>query len=145
MTPEKPAQGILKIDDWGRSRMYKIECDCHSEDCSHTIDIEADEHGTVTVTTFTTQKTDFWSESIKKRFDIENEFLQDLHWRLVGMWNGLVTRLRLTWTLWTQGYVKYEASIILREQVALNYADALKSAVKDVKEFRNQRKQEKSQ
>lgn len=145
MTPETPAQGILKIDDWGRSRMYKVECDCHCDDCSHTIDIEADEHGIVTVTTFTTQKTDFWSQNIKPRYDIEIEFLQNLHWILLGFWNGLITRLRLTWILWTKGYVKYEASIIMQEQVALNYANVLQSAVKDVKAFRDQRQQEKSQ
>jgi hypothetical protein len=34
------------------------------------------------------------------------------------------------------GYVEYEASIIMSEQQALNYAETLKSAIIDVKQFR---------
>jgi len=40
------------------------------------------------------------------------------------------------WCLLTRGYVEYEASIIMSEQAALNYAHTLISAVNDVKEFR---------
>jgi hypothetical protein len=40
------------------------------------------------------------------------------------------------WCLLTRGYVEYEASIIMTEQQALNYATTLLSAVDDVKEFR---------
>lgn len=111
MQAETPAQGILKINEWGKSKMYHVVCDCMNDECAHTINIEADEH-TVDVTIYTTQKTDWFS------------------------WNGLVTRLRLTWDLWVKGYVEYQGSIILREQVALNYAETLKSAVEDVKAFR---------
>jgi hypothetical protein len=38
--------------------------------------------------------------------------------------------------LLTQGYVECEASLILTQQQALNYAEVLKSAVKDVEEFK---------
>ena len=37
----------------------------------------------------------------------------------------------------TQGYVEYEASVIMTEQQALNYAETLRSAINDVKEFRS--------
>jgi hypothetical protein len=42
----------------------------------------------------------------------------------------------VTWQLWTTGAVKVETTIAMSEQQALNYAETLKSAVKDVKEFR---------
>jgi hypothetical protein len=42
--------------------------------------------------------------------------------------------------LLTKGYIEYEASIIMSQQQALNYADTLKSAVKDVETFRKQKK-----
>jgi hypothetical protein len=41
------------------------------------------------------------------------------------------------WQLLTRGYVEYEASIIMTEQQALNYATTLLSAVADVKEFQS--------
>ena len=43
------------------------------------------------------------------------------------------------WDLLTKGYVKYESSLIMKEQEALNYAELLKTAVNDSKEFRKQR------
>jgi len=36
----------------------------------------------------------------------------------------------------TRGYAEYEASVILKEQQAINYASALTSAANDVKLFK---------
>jgi hypothetical protein len=41
--------------------------------------------------------------------------------------------------VWTKGYVKCETVITMTEQQALNYAETLKSAVKDVKEFKEKK------
>lgn len=114
MTPETPAQGILKINEWGNSKMYHVACDCGNDDCAHTIDIEASDCS-VDVTIYATLKTNYWS------------------------WNGLFARLRLTWDLWIHGHARYQSTIVMREQVALNYAEMLKSAVADVKAFREER------
>lgn len=108
---EKPAEGILRTNDWGTSVMYQVVCDCMDTDHMHTVDIEADEHD-VTVTVYVTTTTPFWSRS---------------RWREI-------------WRILTQGYTEYEASIILKEQAAVNYAGALTSAAKDVKLCREQRK-----
>lgn len=108
MKAETPAQGILKINDWGQSKMYKVQCDCGSNDCAHIIDVEADEHD-ITVTIYTTSKTPYWRMS---------------------RWNQI-------WQLLTKGYLEYESTTIMKKQVALNYASVLQSAVKDVEEFRN--------
>ena len=108
MPSQKPAEGIMLYKEWGPSKMYKVMCDCGCDEHSHTVDIEADDAG-ITVTTYTTQKTNYWS----------------------------LTRWHLIWTLLTKGYVEYEASICMSRQQALNYATTLKSAIKDVEEFRN--------
>jgi len=50
--------------------------------------------------------------------------------------NGFWTRLKVTWQLWTTGAVTAESTIALSEQQALNYAETLKSAIKDVKDFK---------
>ena len=108
MKAQQPAQGILQVNDWGPSKMYKAVCQCGNDDCTHTIDIEADHD--VTVTIYTTTRTNFWSK----------------------------TRWYHIWKLLTKGYTDFETTIIMDKQVALNYADVLQSAVKDVEEFRKQ-------
>ena len=108
MKAQQPAQGVLLVNDWGPSKMYKAVCQCGNDDCTHTIDIEADHD--VTVTIYTTTRTNFWSK----------------------------TRWYHIWKLLTKGYTDFETTIIMDKQVALNYADVLQSAVKDVEEFRKQ-------
>jgi DNA replicative helicase MCM subunit Mcm2 (Cdc46/Mcm family) len=105
-----PAEGVLLRKDYGDAKVYKIVCECGDCDHSHEVWIEADDY--VTVTTFTEQKTNFWSRN---------------RWQHI-------------WQLLTKGYVQYEASIIMSEQQALNYAETLKSAVADVKEFKQDKK-----
>jgi hypothetical protein len=109
MNPQKPADGVLKIHDWGHSKMYKAVCMCGNDDCTHTIDVEAEEHD-ITVTIYTKTRTNFWSTS---------------------RWYHI-------WKLLTTGYTDYETSILMTKQVALNYADVLQLAIKDVEDFRKQ-------
>lgn len=107
MKAQLPAEGILKRSDHGDTKTYAVSCQCCGSDCEHNVWVEAEDAG-ISVTTYTQQKTNFWS----------------------------MTRWQHVWRLITQGYVGYEASIIMNEQQALNYAETLKSAIKDVKEFR---------
>lgn len=110
MKTETPARGILKINDWGNSKMYKAVCSCGDDDCSHTIDIEADNE--VNVTIYTRTRTNFWSK----------------------------TRWSHIWSLLTRGHTDFETTIVLDKQTALNYADVLKSAIKDVETFEKAQK-----
>jgi hypothetical protein len=110
MKAQLPAEGILKKNDWGDSKTYIITCECGCDDHAHNVWIEADETG-ITVNTYTIQKTNFWSK----------------------------TRWHHIWTLLIKGYVEYEASIIMSQQQTLNYAETLKSAIKDVEEFRKKK------
>lgn len=141
MKAQLPAEGILKTHDWGNSKWYHVVCGCGQPDHSLIVEVEADECG-INVNTYVTVKTDHWTESAKKRYDIENPYLQELDWAVKDIWNGLVSRLKLTWNVWTKGYVQCETTIAMSEQQALNYAETLKSAVKDVQEFRSVEKHE---
>ncbi len=114
MKAQQPAEGILLHKDFGDSKFYVVPCDCCSTDCEHQVCVEADEVG-ISVTTYTTQKTNWWSKN---------------RWQVI-------------WELLTRGYVKYEASIIMTEQQALNYANVLEKATVDVAAFRAQRKAKK--
>jgi len=109
MIPQQPAEGILVQHNWADCHIYTVACQCGSSDCNHSIWVEAEDTGVI-VTTFTEQKTNFWS----------------------------MTRWHHIWRLLTQGYVKYEATIVMTEQQTLNYAETLKTAMLSVKEFKKQ-------
>ena len=110
MTPQKPAEGILLQKDYGDAKSYKVVCECGDCNHSHSLWVEAEDFG-VTVTIYTQQKTKWWE----------------------------LNRWQKIWTLLTKGYIELEADLIMGKQQALNYAETLKSAVKDVEVFRNQR------
>jgi hypothetical protein len=107
LKPQLPAKGILKKNDWGDAMTYQVVCECGDSNHDHNVWVEADDNS-VSVTTYTQQKSKWWS----------------------------MNRWQKIWTLLTQGYVEYEASIIMTEQQALNYAETLKLAIKDVEVFR---------
>jgi hypothetical protein len=104
---QTPAEGIMKTNDWGDSRVYRIACNCGDENHNHNMWVEADD-GDITVTIYTTGKTNYWSK----------------------------TRWYHIWTLLTKGYIDTESTVCFSKQQALNYAETLKSAIVDVEEFR---------
>lgn len=135
MKAQTPAEGIMKTHDWGHSKVYKVACSCGQPYHDHDIDVEADTTG-VSVNIYTTMKTDYWTETVDMRYDIENVAMQEAHWFVVNLINNTIRKIKLTWELWTTGAVTAETTIHMTEQQALNYAETLKTAVNDVKEFR---------
>ena len=107
MTPEKPAQGILKTGKWGDSMWYHVRCNCGSDDCSHEVNVEADE-AEVSVHIYVKNHTKWWDKN---------------RWQQI-------------WQILTKGYAEMQTTIVLEEQTAINYAAALTNAVEDVKVLR---------
>jgi hypothetical protein len=112
LNPQSPAEGILKRNDWGDAITYQVVCECQDANHDHNVWVEADDHR-VTVTTYTTQKSKWWS----------------------------LNRWQTIWILLTKGYIEYEANLIMTEQQTLNYAEILKTAIQDVKKFKQDRKE----
>lgn len=135
LKPELPAEGILKTGDFGDSKFYKVVCGCGQPDHEINFEVEAADTG-VNVNTYLTAKSDYWSEDIKKRYDIDSPWLQEWDWFWKDLANGFVRRVKLTWSIWINGYVKTETTIAMSEQQALNYAETLKKAIEDVKSFK---------
>jgi hypothetical protein len=135
MKSETPALGIMKTGEFGDSKFYKVVCGCGQPDHDIDFEVEAVDTG-INVNTYVVSKTDYWSESFKKRYDIDNTWLQEWDWFWKDLINGFMCRVKLTWTVWTQGYVKTESTIAMTEQQTLNYAETLKSAIQDVKNFK---------
>jgi hypothetical protein len=136
MTPQPPAQGILLNRDNGDYVQYTAICQCGNEDDSHSIFIEADEYD-VTVNIYTTPNTDNWTEIWKKDWEGDHSFLRRIDHTWKDFWNGLYRRVTFTWEMWVNGTVKHQSTIVMDEQQALNYAEALKKSVEDVKNFRS--------
>ena len=111
MTPQEPAQGILKQSEFGDAKFYYVQCDCGNEDCTHSIEVEADDSH-VKIHLYHTQHTKRWEKN---------------RWQQI-------------WQILSKGYAEMQTTIVLNEQTALNYSAMLQSAVKDVKEFRSNRK-----
>ena len=107
MKYEIPAEGIMKTNDWGDSRAYRIACNCGDEGHNHNMWVEADSHDIV-VTIYTTGKTNWWSK----------------------------TRWYHIWTLLTKGYIDTESSVHLTRQQAFNYANTLLDAIADAEQFK---------
>jgi hypothetical protein len=106
---QTPAEGILKTNDWGNSKVYKIACHCGGSDHDHDVWVEADEHD-ITVAIYT---------------------------KVQSKWR--VNRFRHIWTLLTKGYLEKEVEIALTKQQALYYAYTLKQAIQDVEDFRDKK------
>jgi hypothetical protein len=134
MKAQPPAAGILKTNDFGNSMWYHVVCGCGQTDHALTVEVEADEMG-VNVNTYVTVKTNYWTETVEKRYDIDNPWLQEFDWFWKGLVNGFLTRLRLTWDIWVKGYVRAETTTLMSKQQTLNYAETLKQAIKDVEDF----------
>jgi hypothetical protein len=109
---QTPAEGILIQRDYGNAKIYTVTCECGHSEHKHSVWVEADDLG-VTVTTYTQQKTKWWK----------------------------LNRWQKIWQLLTNGYIEFEADLIMTEQQALNYSETLKSAIKDVKLFKAERKE----
>lgn len=135
MKAQTPAEGILKRNDFGDSKYYQVVCGCGQEYHDHNVEVEANETG-VNVNIYATVKTNYWTETIDKRYDIDNPWLQEFDWFWKDLVNGFVTRVKITWELWTTGAVTTQTTIAMSEQQALNYSETLKSAIQDVKNFR---------
>jgi hypothetical protein len=110
-----PAEGIMKTNDWGDSKVYRVVCGCGDENHNHTVWVEADDHDIV-VTIYTTSKTNWWSK----------------------------TRWYHIWTLLTKGYIDTESAVSMTRQQALNYSETLKNAIDDVEQFRKNKSSQQS-
>lgn len=138
MKAEKPALGIMRTHDFGNSVFYDVACSCGNEDDTISFEVEAEDNQ-VTVHTWTKKKTDYWNNRFEKKYDIENEFLQHLHWAWVDFFNGTWARVKLTWNVWINGYLEYHSYTLMTKQQALNYAEILKDSIVQVEKFEAER------
>ena len=136
MTPETPASGVKKIWEYNTSVAYDVGCTCG--DPNHTVVFvveQDDDCQMIVVNTYVTVKTDYWSEFYKANvYDIDNPVLYTIASSFKGLVNSVATRVCLIYDILVHGYVKYEQSVLMPKQVALNYAAAMQNAVYDLEQ-----------
>lgn len=142
MKAQTPAEGISLTRDFGGSKFYKVDCSCGNDDDQINFEVEAADWGEVSVHTWTTQKTEWWKDPFKQNdsYSLEPEWWYNFNYWIRGVLNGLAHRLRVTRDVWVNGYVRYEQCTVMSKQQALNYAETLKQAVKDVEDFKSKQK-----
>jgi hypothetical protein len=138
LTPESPAQGISKNTELPGYESYQVHCICGNPDDTIEFTVENDDCE-VTVSTYTLQRTPWWEDPFKRHqsYQIENELLFQINYYVRGFLNALSHRLKITWSVWIRGHVKYSQTTIMKAQQALNYSEALKRAVENVSKYQD--------
>jgi hypothetical protein len=141
MKAETPATGIMKKAEFDNAVWYEVMCDCGSPDHNHSVWVEADEEiGEVVVHIHAESTTDCWTTYLAENRKIDNEFLFQTWWRFAYIINETIRRGKLILGILFRGYVKYESTVILNEQQALNYAETLKKSISNVKKLKGKTK-----
>ena len=137
MTPQEPAVGIMKTGDFGNARFYKVECSCGNPDDNVEFEIEADDFG-ITLNTFFTPKSPSWAGLVDSTGSFDSSWLWGIDYSIRSLINGLHHRVKVTWEVWTKGYVKCYQTTIMSEQQAFNYGSVLIQSISDLKELKKQ-------
>jgi hypothetical protein len=132
MEPQKPAEGIMKQQDYGDSKWYTVECQCHSPECSTTMEVEANDCG-IHVNMYANVKTAWWTDHCYRHFDW-------LPYSVKYYINRGINSFAMAWHAIIHGYVKTQAVIVLNEQSALNLSATLINAIADVQMYSDERK-----
>lgn len=104
MKAQTPAEGIMLTNDYGYAKVYLANCECSDPDHAHMIDISYDPDIGVAVEISLTIETPSWKMS---------------KWKMI-------------WQLLTKGYIKAEAAILMNEQQAVNYTNAITKCIKEL-------------
>ena len=109
MKAQTPAEGISLNSDWGDAKSYRISCDCGSpeHDVNMGVEVDGDEDGR----------------------DVQVGFYVDT-W--TPFWDSKFNRFKAAWDILVKGVNRQEHHMILRKQAALNFAETIKQAIKDV-------------
>jgi hypothetical protein len=139
LIPQIPAEGIMKTGDFGDSKFYSIQCNCGNPDDTIVMEVEADDY-VISVNLYFTPKTDWWTKLVDEHHKpyYSNSFIFSIDESIRSLINSFYTRIKHTYTIWTEGYLKYQQTTLLTQQQALNFADTLVKAIDDVGQFKKE-------
>lgn len=112
MKTQKPAHGIMQTGDWNDARSFRVSCDCQSTDHDVNMWIEVNR-----------------DTEDPKLADVEVSFYVTT-W--TPLWDGWGQRFKAAFDILFNGMYKQEHHLILNKQSAINFADAIKTSVKEL-------------
>ena len=132
-TPQTPAEGIMLDKDFGVAKFYTVGCDCGDPEHSIKFEVEADDGGVV-VNLWSEVSIPWWKETFRTSTIAHDDKFYYQKWWLYSNLNNIINRAKLIWMALVNDQVTMQASVIMREQQTLNFADVLVKASADVKE-----------
>lgn len=138
MTPQTPAEGVMLTRDFGDAKFFRVGCSCGDPDHDFTFEVEFDnENQCVTMHTWTTQKTDVWSEYLPQTSGCEvNSRFWSANYTVRKWFNECYRRITQAYKLLVHGYITFEQDIVMSEQQALNYANVIAQTISEIKATR---------
>jgi len=109
MKAQQPAEGISLTGDYGKSKAFKVECDCGSDDHAVHMWIELDRDADIP--------------------DIEVSFYVDT-W--TPTWSSWRERLTAVYNILFKGVHKQQHHMLLNKQSAMNFAHAILNNIKEM-------------
>lgn len=143
LKPQEPSVGIYTYPTFTQKddmKMYVVPCTCMNADDTITFVVEVDAFN-VSVSTYTTQKTDWWSDPFRQNDAINvnrPSWLVSIDYTIRSLLNSLWHRISVTRDVWIHGYVSYQSTTLMSAQQAINYANALTTAVGHYEEMRTE-------
>lgn len=137
---EIPATGILKTHDFGDSKYYKITCECGSPEDMITFSVELSvDAWNIELNTDFTPKTAWWDNLVDQNYGLfKSSWLWSIEYSIRRLINTIYHRCKVTYEVWTNGYVEYSQTTLMSEQQALNYAATINQAIEELRIFRTQ-------
>lgn len=125
--------------------MYEAVCSCLADDHSQTLIVEVDEDGhDINVQIYSKIITEQFT-SWNSRYEYQEAMSEGNYFKL-GYYKAklliehISARIRFTWDIWVNGYVRAENQFIFRNEAAIDdYVEAITIAKNKMKEIRNER------
>jgi len=111
MKTQTSANGIMQISEYENSCSYRVACECSDpeHDVTAWIDITPDQDSINVV------NVEFYIETT------------------TAWWDAGFSRIRAAWDILVHGYRKEGHTMLLNEQTALNFADALLKSINNLR------------
>jgi hypothetical protein len=129
MDYQEPSLGIMTMMKSDRGNIYRVSCSCGEPDHDMTFHLETVDDE-IEMHTYVNVNTDHWSNWLMLDLYklVDNYVLYSALYSMVTTINTIVRNTKLTWNIWSKGSIKFESTIIMKKEQALQYAETIKHA-----------------
>jgi hypothetical protein len=137
--PQTPAEGIWITKEFPNALFFNVACECGNDDDQIQFEIEIDDNQ-ISLNMWTKQQTQWWKDPFNNNAKFKGPaWLWNINYSVRWWLNSLHHRCKVTWIVWTKGYVEYEQTTLLSKQQTLNLAYVLLNTVNKYEEKLNEK------